>query len=269
MTVGQLARLSGLTPKALRHYHDIGVLSPVSVDPDNRYRRYGREQVQIACQIRALRELDVPLGEIRGIVHSTDRERALARLRAHRDRLGARLATMQTSYYFLAKMIEEKEPLEMMPARPATVSLEPDRQRALAAQLFNYVWTLMETEQRTARQTEMMIAAAYASRFFWEDIGEPYRLARGEWQISRACAIAGHAAAALQHAQACMALCEQHHLGPFDIGYAHEAFARAYQANGEHQAAARSGRSAREIAPQIADPDERDLLHSDLDALGL
>jgi hypothetical protein len=52
-------------------------------------------------------------------------------------------------------MSEKKEPAQTMPARPTGVSLEPDRQRALAADLFNYVWTLMETEKRTVRQTEL------------------------------------------------------------------------------------------------------------------
>jgi hypothetical protein len=113
----------------------------------------------------------------------------------------------------------------------------------------------------------MMVAAAYASRFFWEEIGEPFRLARGEWQISRACATAGRPAAALLHAQACLALCEAEQLGPFDVGYAYEAFARAHQAAGDTHAAEDYVRRARATAPQIIDTDERDLLNSDLDSL--
>lgn len=269
LTVGQLARLSGLTPKALRHYHDVGVLCPVSVDADNGYRLYGRGQVQTALHIRVLRDLDVPLADVGVIVHATDPEAASARLRVHRDRVGARLASLQTSYYLLGKMIEEKEPIDIMYSRPTAVSLERDRQRTLAAELFNYVWTLMETEDRSDRQTELMVAAAYASRFFWEETGEPFRLARGEWQISRACAIAGRADAALGHAQICLALCETHQLEPFDVGYAHEALARAHQTAGDHDAADEHVRAARAIAPQITDPDERDLLSSDLDALAI
>ncbi|HTU30076.1 MAG TPA: helix-turn-helix domain-containing protein [Solirubrobacteraceae bacterium] len=268
LTVGELARLSGLTPKALRHYHDLGVLVPVRVDSGNGYRRYGRQQVEVARQIRVLRELDVPLADIRVIVQDASAELAQSRLRAHRDRLGSRLASLQTSYYFLNKMLEDKESSQIMPKRPTSISLEPDRQRALAAELFNYVWTLMETEEREPRQTQMMVAAAYASRFFWDEIGEPFTLARGEWQISRACAVAGRPVEALEHAQACLDLCHEHQLGAFDVGFAHEAFARAHQVGGDSGSAAEHAKRAREQSAEISDPDDRDLLISDLAALG-
>ena len=266
-TVGQLARLSGLTTKALRHYHERGVLLPVEVDELSGYRLYGPEQLEIARQIRVLRDLEVPLAEIRALLNTTDPELAAARLRSHRDRIGARLASLQTSYYFLGKMIEEKEHTDSMPSRPTHISLEPDRQRALAAELFNYVWVLMETEGRTERENDLMVAAAYASRFFWDEIGEPFRLARGEWQISRTCSVAGRPVEALAHADACRKLCETHNLGAFDIGYAYEALARALQIAGDNQQASDYVRKAREIAPQITDTDERELLDSDLDAL--
>ncbi len=149
------------------------------------------------------------------------------------------------------------------------ISLEPDRQRALAAELFNHVWTLMETEHRTQRQTDLMVAAAYASRFFWEENGEPLNLARGEWQISRACSIAGRPVAARGHAERCLELCETHQLSPFDFAYAHEALARAHQAAGDDVAAADAVRAARVHGQGIKDDEDRDLLTGDLDALGL
>ncbi|HEY3776232.1 MAG TPA: hypothetical protein VGL69_24770 [Solirubrobacteraceae bacterium] len=156
-----------------------------------------------------------------------------------------------------------------MPTRPMQISLQPERQRAVAADLFNYVWTLMETVDRTQRQTDLMVAAAYASRFFWEENGEPLHLARGEWQISRACAIAARPAAALEHAQRCLELCEAHQLNPFDFGFAHEALARAHHAAGNGAAAAEDARAARAIAPRIEEREDRELLIGDLDALGL
>jgi hypothetical protein len=156
-----------------------------------------------------------------------------------------------------------------MPTRPTQISLEPERQRTLAADLFNHVWTLMETEPRSQRQTDLMIAAAYASRFFWEENGEPVHLARGEWQISRACAVGGRPVAALEHAQRCLELCAAHRLGPFDFGFAHEALARAHQASGDDGPAAQAARAARAVLPRIEDREDRDLLSGDLDELGL
>lgn len=155
----------------------------------------------------------------------------------------------------------------MAEARPTHLSLEPDRQRKLAAELFNYVWTLMESAERSERETELMVAAAYASRLFWEEIGEPYRLARAEWQISRAAAVAGRPAEALGHARSCLTLCEAHELGPFDVGFAYEAFARAHHLARDDESAADYARLARAAAEQVTDPKERALLEGDVDTI--
>ena len=64
LTIGQFARLSGLTTRALRHYDKLGVLRPAEVSDDNGYRLYDRTQVETARQIRVLRELEVPLDEV-------------------------------------------------------------------------------------------------------------------------------------------------------------------------------------------------------------
>lgn len=79
----------------------------------------------------------------------------------------------------------------MPPRRPTSISLDIESQRKLAVELFNYVWTLLENEHRTAAETDLMVAAAYASRFFWEQPGGPVEHVRSQWQISRVCATAG------------------------------------------------------------------------------
>ena len=64
LTIGELAQLSGLTVKALRHYDETGLLKPSEVDPATGYRRYGHEQIAAAVVVRRLRDLDVPLALI-------------------------------------------------------------------------------------------------------------------------------------------------------------------------------------------------------------
>ena len=79
LTIGQVARLSGLTTRALRHYDKLGVLRPAEVSDENGYRFYAREQVETARQVRVLRELEVPLDEVRRIVSDPDSEDAARR----------------------------------------------------------------------------------------------------------------------------------------------------------------------------------------------
>lgn len=63
LKIGDLARRTGLTVRALRHYDDIGLLKP-SARADNGYRLYGRDDIARLYRIQALRRLNVSLGEI-------------------------------------------------------------------------------------------------------------------------------------------------------------------------------------------------------------
>jgi hypothetical protein len=155
-----------------------------------------------------------------------------------------------------------------MPSRPASPStLDAGLQRATAADLFNYTWTLLEQPDRTPREDDLMVHAAHASRFHWETVGEPVNHARGEWQVSRVYAVLGRAEPALHHARRCLELCEQHGIGDFDLAYAYEALARALGVAGEREEAGRFAALARETGERIAEEDDRDHLLEDLATL--
>ena len=154
-----------------------------------------------------------------------------------------------------------------MPARPTSVALEPDTQRKLAANLFNLVWTLLDDSDRTPADTDRMINAAHASRFFWDGVGEPVNRARGEWQISRVYATANRPEPALHHAKRCLAICRANEIGGFDLAYAYEALARASGLAGNGAAAAEYAGLAAEIAAEVEDREDRELVLSDLATL--
>jgi serine/threonine protein phosphatase PrpC len=65
LTIGAFAQLSGLTPKALRLYDDLGLLPPARVDPESGYRYYGLDQLTEARKVAWLRRLGMPLARIR------------------------------------------------------------------------------------------------------------------------------------------------------------------------------------------------------------
>ena len=109
-----------------------------------------------------------------------------------------------------------------------------------------------------------MLHAAHASRYHWGEVGEPVNLARGEWQCSRVYAVLGRAEPALWHARRCLALCEEHGIGDWDIAFAHEAIARALRVAGDDAGADAAVARARELAADIAEEEDRELLLSDL-----
>jgi len=91
LSIGAFSVLTGLSIPALRHYDDMGLLHPLSVDEHSGYRRYGLDQVPVARLIRALRAVEVPIETIRDILNAPDDDEATRRaLGAHRDHLIAR-----------------------------------------------------------------------------------------------------------------------------------------------------------------------------------
>lgn len=68
VNIGDFARETGLTPKALRLYDDLGLLLPAEVDAVSGYRRYGPDQVERARLVASLRLVGMPLARIREVV---------------------------------------------------------------------------------------------------------------------------------------------------------------------------------------------------------
>jgi DNA-binding transcriptional MerR regulator len=63
LTIGQLAAYAGVTVRAVRHYHQIGLLPEPERDASG-YRRYGSTAVVSLIKIRTLANAGVPLSEI-------------------------------------------------------------------------------------------------------------------------------------------------------------------------------------------------------------
>ena len=68
MSIGEFASRSRLSAKALRLYDELGLLPPARVDENSGYRFYEPGQLKQARLIAALRQLQVPLAEIKAIL---------------------------------------------------------------------------------------------------------------------------------------------------------------------------------------------------------
>src|ERR1700726_1295469 len=63
LTIGQLAAYAGVTVRAVRHYHQVGLLPEPERDASG-YRRYGAAAVVALIKIRTLANAGVPLSRI-------------------------------------------------------------------------------------------------------------------------------------------------------------------------------------------------------------
>lgn len=138
-------------------------------------------------------------------------------------------------------------------------------ERKLAVELFNGAWTLLRKEDRTPGEDAELVHTAHASVYHWSRVGTHENLARGEWQVSRVYAVLGRDEPALWHARRCLALCERHGMTDWDLGFAHEAMARAYAVAGQLDLARQHAAAARAVP--VKEDEDRELLLADLATL--
>ena len=105
MRIGEIAALVGVTPRAVRHYHHLGLL-PEPVRRSNGYREYGIRDAVLLARVRRLTELGLGLDEVRDVLADDegrelvevlqeldeDLARQEAVVRERRERLAALLA---------------------------------------------------------------------------------------------------------------------------------------------------------------------------------
>ncbi|SFD93721.1 DNA-binding transcriptional regulator, MerR family [Bacillus sp. OV194] len=64
-SIGQMAKLHNIPVKTLRYYDEIGLFTPVNVDPVSGYRYYSIEQFELLDIIYYLKSMGVPLKQIK------------------------------------------------------------------------------------------------------------------------------------------------------------------------------------------------------------
>ena len=89
LSIGTLSNASHLSVKALRRYHELGLLVPAVVDARTNYRGYSVSQITEARIIRRLRRLDMPLDDIARILREPGATAEV--LGEHRARMKTRL----------------------------------------------------------------------------------------------------------------------------------------------------------------------------------
>jgi len=91
-SIGEFSKITGLTVKTLRFYHEQGLLAPSLVDPQTGYRYYDAAKAETARTIARLRELEFPLADIAEMLAQHDDETdILEYLARHRQSIEASL----------------------------------------------------------------------------------------------------------------------------------------------------------------------------------
>jgi DNA-binding transcriptional MerR regulator len=105
LTIGEFATLTQLSVRMLRRYHEAGLLAPARVDPHTGYRYYASDQIPTAQVIHRLRELDVPLADVRAILELDDPGKRGALISDHLDRVEQSLARARSTVLSLRQLL--------------------------------------------------------------------------------------------------------------------------------------------------------------------
>jgi DNA-binding transcriptional MerR regulator len=133
LSIGEFARRSRLSPKALRLYDELGLLPPACVDEDSGYRYYTESQLDRAQLIAALRQLQISLADI-NVILSLEPDAAAQRITTHWTAVEAQHASRRDLAGYVVTVSKErgmswtKSPHGTSPPAASCVSNEPSKE---------------------------------------------------------------------------------------------------------------------------------------------
>ncbi|MEJ1202759.1 MULTISPECIES: MerR family transcriptional regulator [unclassified Streptomyces] len=120
LTIGTFAKASRLSPKALRLYDELGLLTPARVDPVTGYRLYAPEQLDQARLVAWLRRLGMPLARIQRVC-SLAAGPAAEEVRAFWAQVEADTAARRDLATFLIDHLSWKDPAVSATTKPLSI----------------------------------------------------------------------------------------------------------------------------------------------------
>jgi DNA-binding transcriptional MerR regulator len=122
LSIGEFSRITHLSIKTLRHYHEAGLLQPAHVDSQTSYRYYSLDQVPTAQVIHRFRELGMPVREVSELIAIADPAARAALIYQHLERLETQLDQTRAAVVSLRRLLDpDPAPLQVHRRRdPAT-----------------------------------------------------------------------------------------------------------------------------------------------------
>ncbi|MDN3355704.1 MerR family transcriptional regulator [Actinomadura sp. DC4] len=142
-SIGELARLTGLTVKTIRFYSDRGIVTPVGRSPAG-YRLYGAGAVARLDFVRTLRNLGLDLATVRKVV---ERELPLAEVAAaHAEALAVQIRVLRLRRAVLTSVAERGLTHEETDLMHKLALLSEDERRRLIGDFLDAVFGGLDAE---------------------------------------------------------------------------------------------------------------------------
>ena len=174
LSIGEFAAMTRLSKKALRHYHELGLLEPAQTDPQTGYRHYDTAQVQRALVIRRLRGLGMPVPEVKAVLVADD---VIARgqlIAAHLERMETQLAQTQEAVSALRELLVPSDgPIQVEFRRTPATTVAAITEVVPLAGIGEWFSTAMsEIEAVVGSAAVGPAGGLFAPELFAEELGE-------------------------------------------------------------------------------------------------
>ena len=178
LSIGEFSRLSHVSVKALRHYHDLDLLCPARIDPDSGYRFYATAQAPTAQLIRRFRDLGMPLDQVKLVLTATNpavRDEVIA---DHLRGMERQLEQTQTAVASLRQLLEGDgpSPLNVAFHTPHTASALQASARVTWDEVFAWLPdTLADLRRQLGSDADLRggpDGAIYSAELFESHVGD-------------------------------------------------------------------------------------------------
>jgi DNA-binding transcriptional MerR regulator/effector-binding domain-containing protein len=114
LSIGEFSIVTRLSKKALRHYHEVGLLEPAQIDPATGYRHYDTSQVRVAQVIRRFRDLNMPVPDVKAVLAAPDIDARNEIIAAHLRHMESQLDQVRAAVGALRELLDPvPEPIEV------------------------------------------------------------------------------------------------------------------------------------------------------------
>jgi DNA-binding transcriptional MerR regulator len=191
LSIGDFSRMTYLSIKALRRYHEMGLLVPAAVDPYSGFRYYEPAQVPVGQVIRRFRDLDMPLDQVKEVLQAPDAAARNEVIVAHLRHMEKALEQTQQTVASLRSLLEQahEAPIRVeYRSVPDTAVLAISAPAAMSdvGEWWGKAFAELHRALEVAGAPRIgPDGALYSSEFFEAELGE-------SWPSSRSAIVARH-----------------------------------------------------------------------------
>ena len=113
--IGDFSKISQLSIKTLRFYHEKGILEPAFTDSESGYRYYDEDALTKARAIKVLRDFEFSIKEIKKVIHSCQDDSDLVdALQSKAEEINKTIKRYQTMRSSINEIIKQEEEVTRM-----------------------------------------------------------------------------------------------------------------------------------------------------------